>query len=83
MADVKEASNEVVGDGKNEAEPKEKVENDVKEAEEASEVKEVSEIKEMKCVVLSSFGGLKSVKIQNKPEPTASEGEVLIRVKAW
>lgn len=82
MADVKEATNEVVGDGKNEAEPKEKAENDVKEAVEAIE-EPATPVKEMKCVVLSSFGGLKSVKIQNKPEPTASEGEVLIRVKAW
>lgn len=39
--------------------------------------------KEMKAVVLTCFGGLKAVKIQNKPEPTLSEGEVLIRVKAW
>lgn len=39
--------------------------------------------KEMKAVVLTCFGGLKAVKIQNKPEPTLGEGEVLIRVKAW
>lgn len=39
--------------------------------------------KEMKAVVLTCFGGLKAVKIQNKSEPTPSEGEVLIRVKAW
>lgn len=39
--------------------------------------------KEMRAVVLSSFGGLKSVKVLKKPEPTVSEGEILIRVKAW
>lgn len=39
--------------------------------------------KEMRAVVLTGFGGLKSVKILKKPEPTLSEGEVLIRVKAW
>ncbi|KAL3288205.1 hypothetical protein HHI36_002655 [Cryptolaemus montrouzieri] len=38
--------------------------------------------KEMRAVVLTGFGGLKTVKIQKKPEPTAGEGEVLIRVKA-
>lgn len=39
--------------------------------------------KEMRAVVLTGFGGLKSVKILKKPEPTVGEGEVLIRVKAW
>ncbi|XP_067002392.1 synaptic vesicle membrane protein VAT-1 homolog-like [Anabrus simplex] len=38
--------------------------------------------KEMRAVVLTGFGGLKSVKILKKPEPTVGEGEVLIRVKA-
>lgn len=38
---------------------------------------------EMKAVVLTGFGGLKSVKILKKPEPTLAEGEVIIRVKAW
>lgn len=38
---------------------------------------------EMKAIVLTGYGGLKSVKIQRKPEPTAADGEVLIRVKAW
>lgn len=38
---------------------------------------------EMKAVVLTGFGGLKSVKILKKPEPTVAEGEVVIRVKAW
>ncbi|XP_023223330.1 synaptic vesicle membrane protein VAT-1 homolog-like isoform X3 [Centruroides sculpturatus] len=38
--------------------------------------------KEMKAVVLTGFGGLKSVKVMKKPEPTAKEGEVLIRVKS-
>lgn len=39
--------------------------------------------KEMRAVVLTGFGGLKTVKILKKPEPTVGEGEVLIRVKAW
>lgn len=39
--------------------------------------------KEMRAVVLTGFGGLKSVKVLKKPEPTVGEGEVLIRVKAW
>lgn len=39
--------------------------------------------KEMRAVVLTGFGGLKSVKILKKPEPALNEGEVLIRVKAW
>ena len=39
--------------------------------------------KEMRAVVLTSFGGLKSVKILKKPEPTLAAGEVLIQVKAW
>ncbi|XP_048483748.1 synaptic vesicle membrane protein VAT-1 homolog-like isoform X1 [Plutella xylostella] len=38
--------------------------------------------KEMRAVVLTGFGGLKTVKILKKPEPTVAEGEVLIRVKA-
>ncbi|KAF8794940.1 Synaptic vesicle membrane protein VAT-1 like protein [Argiope bruennichi] len=76
----KPASNEVVED-KNDTAPKEKTENEVKEAAEAIE-EQAPPAKEMKCVVLSSFGGLKSIKIQNKPEPTPGEGEVLIRVKA-
>lgn len=38
--------------------------------------------KEMRAVVLTGFGGLKSVKILKKPEPTLNEGEILIRVKA-
>lgn len=39
--------------------------------------------KEMRSIVLSGFGGYKGVKILKKPEPTAQEGEVLIRVRAW
>ncbi|XP_041376044.1 synaptic vesicle membrane protein VAT-1 homolog-like [Gigantopelta aegis] len=38
--------------------------------------------KEMKSVVLTGFGGVKMVKVLQKPEPTAKEGEVLVRVKA-
>ncbi|XP_026687409.1 synaptic vesicle membrane protein VAT-1 homolog-like [Diaphorina citri] len=40
-------------------------------------------VKEMRSIVLTGFGGLKTVKIQKKPEPEVAEGEVLIRVKAW
>lgn len=50
---------------------------------EAEPVAEPEPPKEMRAVVLTGFGGLKSVKILKKPEPTLSEGEVLIRVKAW
>ncbi|XP_054164421.1 synaptic vesicle membrane protein VAT-1 homolog-like isoform X2 [Oppia nitens] len=39
-------------------------------------------VKEMRAIVLTGFGGLKSVKVMKRPEPTLSEGEVLIRVKA-
>lgn len=39
-------------------------------------------VKEMKAIVLTSFGGLKAVKVMKRPEPQLSEGEVLIRVKA-
>lgn len=39
--------------------------------------------KDMRAVVLTGFGGFKTVKILKKPEPTLNEGEVLIRVKAW
>lgn len=51
--------------------------------EKAVEEKETPPPKEMRAVVLTGFGGLKTVKILKKPEPTAGEGEVLIRVKAW
>lgn len=39
--------------------------------------------KEMRAIVLTGFGGLKTVKVMKKAEPTLAEGEVLIRVKAW
>lgn len=39
--------------------------------------------KEMRAIVLTGFGGLKTVKVLKKSEPTAAEGELLIRVKAW
>lgn len=38
--------------------------------------------KEMRAVVLTAFGGLKSIKVMKKPEPSVAEGEILIRVKA-
>lgn len=51
---------------------------------EATEEKMIEKpVKEMRAVVLTSFGGLKSVKIQRRPEPTPADGEVLISVKAW
>lgn len=43
-------------------------------------------VKDMRAVVLSGFGGLKSVKPGKKPEPQGAatpENEVLIKVKAW
>lgn len=52
-------------------------------AEPVAEQPEKEAPKEMRAVVLTGFGGLKSVKILKKPEPALSEGEVLIRVKAW
>lgn len=39
--------------------------------------------KEMRSVVLTSFGGLKSVKILKKPEPTLGPDDIIIRVRAW
>lgn len=40
-------------------------------------------VKEMRSVVLTGFGGVKMMKVQQKPEASAGDGEVLIRVKAW
>ncbi|ERL92743.1 hypothetical protein D910_10052 [Dendroctonus ponderosae] len=51
-------------------------------AEPVAETENEAPKKEMRAVVLTGFGGLKSVKILKKPEPTLNEGEVLIRVKA-
>ena len=39
--------------------------------------------KEMKSIVLTGFGGVKMLKVQQKPEATPGDGDVLIRVKAW
>lgn len=50
---------------------------------ENGEEKPTPEPKDMRAIVLNGFGGLKSVKILKKPEPTLGEGEILIRVKAW
>lgn len=52
-------------------------------AEPVAEAENEAPKKEMRAVVLTGFGGLKSVKILKKPEPSVSKGEVLIRVKAW
>ncbi|XP_046328958.1 synaptic vesicle membrane protein VAT-1 homolog-like [Haliotis rufescens] len=38
--------------------------------------------KVMKSVVLTGFGGLKMLKVQQKPEVTAAGGELLVRVRA-
>lgn len=51
-------------------------------AEPVAETENEAPKKEMRAVVLTGFGGLKSVKILKKPEPSVSKGEVLIRVKA-
>lgn len=56
-------------------------ENGTGEAESAPEQQDPP--KDMRAVVLTGFGGLKTVKILKKTEPTLNEGEVLIRVKAW
>lgn len=67
-------------------ETKEETQQEQQPAETGDETVEVAEEqtapKEMRAVVLTGFGGLKYVKVQKKPEPTAGEGEVLIRVKA-
>ncbi|XP_003737543.1 synaptic vesicle membrane protein VAT-1 homolog-like [Galendromus occidentalis] len=51
-------------------------------AETTATANEEPPVKEMRAVVLTGFGGLKSVKIQQKPQPTPAEDEVLIRVRA-
>lgn len=81
MEENKTTSNEVKEEDKNNVEANNKDEKAVQDGKEATE-EQASPTKEMKAVVLTCFGGLKAVKIQNKPEPTPSEGEVLIRVKA-
>ncbi|KAM7283130.1 synaptic vesicle membrane protein VAT-1 homolog-like isoform X1 [Ixodes scapularis] len=48
----------------------------------AEEAAAAPPVKEMRAVVLTGFGGLKTVKILKKPEPAAAEGELLVRVKA-
>ena len=40
-------------------------------------------VPEMRCINLTGFGGIRNVKVTSKPQVTANEGEVLIRVKAW
>ncbi|KAE8752135.1 hypothetical protein FOCC_FOCC001297 [Frankliniella occidentalis] len=61
----------------------EKQEAAAKDEQESAEKTPEEPPKEMRAVVLTGFGGLKSVKLLKKPEPTLAEGEVLIRVKAW
>lgn len=65
------------------AEETPKTEQDGVKTEEATEKAPEEPPKEMRAIVLTGFGGLKSVKVLKKPEPTLGEGEVLIRVKAW
>ncbi|XP_052130117.1 synaptic vesicle membrane protein VAT-1 homolog-like [Frankliniella occidentalis] len=60
----------------------EKQEAAAKDEQESAEKTPEEPPKEMRAVVLTGFGGLKSVKLLKKPEPTLAEGEVLIRVKA-
>lgn len=73
------------GDKKQESQEKEPVhENGTGDATEPAKAEEQPEPKkEMRAIVLTGFGGLKTVKVMKKPEPTLAEGEVLIRVKAW
>ncbi|XP_054706354.1 synaptic vesicle membrane protein VAT-1 homolog-like [Uloborus diversus] len=80
MEESKPANNENSEQKSNDTEAKEKTSNDIQDAVEATE--EQTPVKEMKAIVLTSYGGMKSVKILNKPEPSPAEGEVLIRVKA-
>lgn len=82
MEENKTTTNEVKEEDKNNVEANNKDDKAVQDGKEATE-EQAPPTKEMKAVVLTSFGGLKAVKIQNKPEPTPGEGEVLIRVKAW
>lgn len=48
----------------------------------AEEAAAAPPVKEMRAVVLTGFGGLKTVKILKKPEPAPGEGELLVKVKA-
>lgn len=78
-------SDKEIKNGESQDKPEQDGEGDAKPAENGeTEEKTVEQPpKEMRAVVLTGFGGLKSVKVQKKPEPTLAEGEVLIRVKAW
>ncbi|XP_076323496.1 synaptic vesicle membrane protein VAT-1 homolog-like isoform X3 [Tachypleus tridentatus] len=69
---------EAAGDNVNNEEsnpPENKTEN-------KNEEEQLEPPKEMKAVVLAGFGGLKSVKVMKKSQPSVGEGEILIRVKA-
>lgn len=72
-----------VEDQQPEAVPAEKEETKENGTGDAEPVAEPDAPKEMRAVVLTGFGGLKTVKILKRPEPALNEGEVLIRVKAW
>ena len=39
--------------------------------------------RQSRCVTLTGFGGTRMLKVQQQPEPTPMEGDVLVRVKAW
>lgn len=50
--------------------------------EKAEEKKEEPPVPTMKCVVLMGFGGTRMMKVQQKPQPTPAQGQVMIRVNA-
>lgn len=62
------------------AEPPKEMAEETKPTEESASVPPP---KQMRSIVLTGFGGVKMLKCQQKAEPTANEGDVLIRVKAW
>lgn len=69
-----------MADSAKEEEPKTEQEPEKSEEPKEEETKEPP--KEMKAVILTSYGGLKAVKVLKKPQPTPEKGEVLIKVHA-
>ena len=49
----------------------------------APPVENAAPVPEMRCINLVGFGGIRMVKVQQRQQATAAEGEVLIRIKAW
>ena len=41
------------------------------------------DVKKARYVTLTGYGGLRMLKVQNEPEVRPSEGEILVRVRAW